>query len=283
MRLQIRRISYFFFFNDTATTEIYTRPYTLSLHDALPISRLVAHGDDPDDPGPRCEPQGPQVRAHLLGIGGIGQPGKVGILVEASKTESGRADVDHSDRLHGLIAAALQGQLVGHHATGRRLILDVVNFPGADPEPRLRPSGPALLVEPGDGRKVECRRQLGKAAIEAEVPIARRATDGRGHHSAIGASRCSRPTVCNRERSCSTAADRPPRSGWRRARTGGSLRSPLAIASASVPLFTSSGSSASTHPLFWNSRARVRCSALGPGRGINNAGVDDRRISIVVL
>src|SRR2546428_14041935 len=28
------RISYFFFFNDTATTEI----YTLSLHDALPIS-----------------------------------------------------------------------------------------------------------------------------------------------------------------------------------------------------------------------------------------------------
>src|SRR5258708_29896373 len=31
-------ISFFFFFNDTATTEI----YTLSLHDALPISRLSA-------------------------------------------------------------------------------------------------------------------------------------------------------------------------------------------------------------------------------------------------
>src|SRR2546430_6623627 len=30
-------ISYFFFFNDTATTEI----YTLSLHDALPISALA--------------------------------------------------------------------------------------------------------------------------------------------------------------------------------------------------------------------------------------------------
>src|SRR5687768_6138493 len=30
--------SYFFFFNDTATTEI----YTLSLHDALPIYRLYA-------------------------------------------------------------------------------------------------------------------------------------------------------------------------------------------------------------------------------------------------
>src|SRR3989442_15114607 len=32
-------ISCFFFFNDTATTEI----YTLSLHDALPIYRVFAH------------------------------------------------------------------------------------------------------------------------------------------------------------------------------------------------------------------------------------------------
>src|SRR6188508_1171813 len=31
---------FFFFFNDTATTEIYTAQYTLSLHDALPISSL---------------------------------------------------------------------------------------------------------------------------------------------------------------------------------------------------------------------------------------------------
>src|SRR5210317_156512 len=30
-------LSPFFFFNDTATTEIYTLSYTLSLHDALPI------------------------------------------------------------------------------------------------------------------------------------------------------------------------------------------------------------------------------------------------------
>src|SRR5476649_3103535 len=43
----------FFFFNDTATTEI----YTLSLHDALPIS-----GADPRAPGPlgRCPPAGRQ-------------------------------------------------------------------------------------------------------------------------------------------------------------------------------------------------------------------------------
>src|SRR3712207_9326402 len=36
--LMIRWIFSFCFFNDTATTEI----YTLSLHDALPISKLVA-------------------------------------------------------------------------------------------------------------------------------------------------------------------------------------------------------------------------------------------------
>src|SRR5213075_3524323 len=30
--------SFFFFFNDTATTEIYTTRHTLSLHDALPTS-----------------------------------------------------------------------------------------------------------------------------------------------------------------------------------------------------------------------------------------------------
>src|SRR3546814_16415496 len=33
---------FFFFFNDTATTEIYTYGHSLSLHDALPISRAVA-------------------------------------------------------------------------------------------------------------------------------------------------------------------------------------------------------------------------------------------------
>src|SRR5210317_168677 len=40
--VQIRLfVCHFFFFNDTATTEIYTLSYTLSLHDALPISRCT--------------------------------------------------------------------------------------------------------------------------------------------------------------------------------------------------------------------------------------------------
>src|SRR6186713_3671944 len=34
-------VFFFFFFNDTATTEIYTPLYTLSLHDALPIPGAV--------------------------------------------------------------------------------------------------------------------------------------------------------------------------------------------------------------------------------------------------
>src|SRR2546427_7016621 len=52
--------SFFFFFNDTATTEI----YTLSLHDALPISLLAAfrcqillHDEAPDE-----------ATAHAMGL-----------------------------------------------------------------------------------------------------------------------------------------------------------------------------------------------------------------------
>src|SRR5213594_3535134 len=48
---------YFFFFNDPATTEIYTSVHTLSLHDALPIGVLVGP-QRPPRPGParRHEP-----------------------------------------------------------------------------------------------------------------------------------------------------------------------------------------------------------------------------------
>src|SRR5437867_9230624 len=44
-----RLLFFFFFFNDTATTEI----YTLSLHDALPISSFGRDGkDEPPHPSP---------------------------------------------------------------------------------------------------------------------------------------------------------------------------------------------------------------------------------------
>src|SRR3546814_12304632 len=64
-------ISFFFFFNDTATTEIYTYGHTLSLHDALPISAVAPKQTAPA-PSPlprlaqnpwmaryRCEPSQP--------------------------------------------------------------------------------------------------------------------------------------------------------------------------------------------------------------------------------
>src|SRR3712207_7943801 len=44
---------YFFFFNDTATTEI----YTLSLHDALPISPVAVRSDQLNNPGAQLPPR----------------------------------------------------------------------------------------------------------------------------------------------------------------------------------------------------------------------------------
>src|SRR5277367_6925228 len=46
--LHVYFVLFFFFFNDTATTEI----YTLSLHDALPI--CIARGSDPWSASSRC-------------------------------------------------------------------------------------------------------------------------------------------------------------------------------------------------------------------------------------
>src|SRR3546814_4251775 len=60
----------FFFFNDTATTEIYTYLHTLSLHDALPISNLVKGrvlGPDPSgDKKARAERMGQHMTWQLL-------------------------------------------------------------------------------------------------------------------------------------------------------------------------------------------------------------------------
>src|SRR3989454_11164145 len=64
----------FFFFNDTATTEI----YTLSLHDALPIWHLarldveeagdVLHHEGLIEPGLECLGVGHEAREKLLGV-----------------------------------------------------------------------------------------------------------------------------------------------------------------------------------------------------------------------
>src|SRR5881397_4131451 len=63
-QLKVHLLVYFFFFNDTATTEIYTAQYTLSLHDALPISSPPHHR-----PGwpPVCAPSGGPLRRDADG------------------------------------------------------------------------------------------------------------------------------------------------------------------------------------------------------------------------
>src|SRR4030043_2274222 len=56
-RFFVHSFWFFFFFNDTATTEI----YTLSLHDALPISRAPWRVAS-DPPPPRGQPPPPGLR-----------------------------------------------------------------------------------------------------------------------------------------------------------------------------------------------------------------------------
>src|SRR6266516_7472849 len=104
--------SFFFFFNDTATTEI----YTLSLHDALPISRpgcrllrprradlvdrgaglvagLPGRGDDPGPPGPpghRLSSTGP--------LGGGPRPSVTGSAVIAGTAATGESPAGSATR-----------------------------------------------------------------------------------------------------------------------------------------------------------------------------------------
>src|SRR2546430_12642550 len=74
------RLSDFFFFNDTATTEI----YTLSLHDALPISGPGRRRGDPARPAVRPARDGVQL-----------SPGGQGLLHEGDR-KSTRLNSSHS-------------------------------------------------------------------------------------------------------------------------------------------------------------------------------------------
>src|SRR3712207_8935531 len=60
MRTWLTSLVFFFFFNDTATTEI----YTLSLHDALPISKAIHQHFAHRKPGHPQIRHLPEVRHH---------------------------------------------------------------------------------------------------------------------------------------------------------------------------------------------------------------------------
>src|SRR2546427_3726192 len=72
---------HFFFFNDTATTEI----YTLSLHDALPISAYLSYDDRNVYVAFICHDEPGQVRAHLARREALDQDDGVGVLLDRSE------------------------------------------------------------------------------------------------------------------------------------------------------------------------------------------------------
>src|SRR2546422_11167609 len=99
----------FFFFNDTATTEI----YTLSLHDALPISRLRrprAGRSQAERSRARRNPGDSQGRA----AGGGPHAPTAGVQPSAGDLADG-AESERSGRQHGQTAATVVGEIGRAH------------------------------------------------------------------------------------------------------------------------------------------------------------------------
>src|SRR3712207_7886314 len=76
-------VLFFFFFNDTATTEI----YTLSLHDALPILTLLCER-------PRIGPHRDAMQARIAELLGT-EPSRIG--VKATDRKSTRLNSSHAN------------------------------------------------------------------------------------------------------------------------------------------------------------------------------------------
>src|SRR2546426_8879275 len=77
----IRPLCFFFFFNDTATTEI----YTLSLHDALPILAVTYEGQQVSYG--ELNRRANQLGHYLRGLG-VGPEVRVGLCLERSVERS---------------------------------------------------------------------------------------------------------------------------------------------------------------------------------------------------
>src|SRR3546814_20654005 len=92
----MRFISVFllFFFNDPATTEIYTYLHTLSLHDALPICRLFRR----HAPRRRLPGQRPRLRSgDRSGAAALGRIQALQVLRRKSRSE------EHTSELQSLM------------------------------------------------------------------------------------------------------------------------------------------------------------------------------------
>src|SRR3712207_8192992 len=88
---------FFFFFNDTATTEI----YTLSLHDALPdLTRLVAVTGASNLIGTRPDVPAITARAHDVGaltwIDGVHLTAHAGVDRKSTRLNSSHANISYA-------------------------------------------------------------------------------------------------------------------------------------------------------------------------------------------
>src|SRR2546422_4498288 len=88
-------ISFFFFFNDTATTEI----YTLSLHDALPIYPIDRH----ERAGRHCDSRA----GGILGVDGHGRSSEAGGGPEKRKGHMRDRKSTRLNSSHGYISYAV--------------------------------------------------------------------------------------------------------------------------------------------------------------------------------
>src|SRR3989449_9042880 len=124
-----RHVSLFFFFNDTATTEI----YTLSLHDALPISRRE---------GPRA------VRRHALHQSGVGSGAR--LLLHGERRAQRRGG---GAGLRGVRAQPLSG-------VGFKDLHPRVRLPLRGPFRDEQAASPPVQTAGGGRRRPERRRGL---------------------------------------------------------------------------------------------------------------------------
>src|SRR5216117_1212371 len=106
--------THFFFFNDPATTEIYTRKDTLSLHDALPISDAAAQVVGAAHLRPRPHPRGGRgpARARLLLARGPGwRRHRDERRARSDRRRPDRGREDRAVRRAGARPRAVRGQL----------------------------------------------------------------------------------------------------------------------------------------------------------------------------
>src|SRR3989441_8107878 len=138
-------VFFFFFFNDTATTEI----YTLSLHDALPIFHRGAPGA--------------ARRAQVDRAVGLQCAGLEGLARQVLQLRAQRLGLEQAVRD------------IARLGVGALDVLEVQQVPDVRVERPVEPAEPEALVQPqvdvlgpGESRGVEI---LGRPAPEAEVQV----------------------------------------------------------------------------------------------------------------